>query len=166
MRFCRKCGATLGVTVQPSAGRIRERGPKGPDTLGAISFGAILIILAVTYMQYPIDLSIITGYFGSMTSQGAFVKPPSILFDLAIFFLYAAGVWGIILSGLRIILQRSVRMALGDLMGGLFSFFCAFLLTNYAADAFTGRMTLAYFVIAIGFLVILNAIAYFAFPER
>jgi len=167
-KFCPKCGTALGVDVQPPIGRIREKGPKGPDILGAISAGVVLIIIALTYIVYieKIDPTIIIEYFEGMAEQGTLRKPPLILFDPAIFFLYAVGVWGIVLSALRIILQRSARKALGDLIGGFFSFFLAFLLTNYAADLFTGRTTLAYFIIAIGLLVIVNTIIHFVFPER
>ena len=182
---CVECGAPLQITPErsylsrerrmenecfglprPSTARIRERRPKGPDILGFVSAGVILIIIALTYIRYPIAPSTIIDYFQNMADQGTFIKPPLILFDPAIFFLYAVGVWGIVLSGLRIIFQRSVRKALGDLIGGFFSFFCAFLVTNYAADAFTGRTTLAYFVIAIGFLIVVNSIVYFVFPEK
>lgn len=165
MKFCPKCGVALRITPQPPALK-EEKASKRPDILGAISAGVILIILAVTYIRYPINLTIIIDYFKSIANQGAFLKPPLILFDPTIFFLYAAGVWGIVLSGLRIVFQRSVRKSLGDLVGGFFSFFLAFLLTNYASDAFTGRTTLAYFVIAIGFLIVVISIVYFVFPEK
>ena len=161
MKFCSKCGAALGPTAKPPATRIAERGPRRPDILGFVSAGVIIIIMALAYIRNPIAPSVIIDYFESMGNQGTFLKPPLILLDAAIFFFYATGVWGIILSALRIVLERNARKAFGDLVGGFFSFFCAFLLTNYAADVFAGRITLAYFVVGIGLLVIVNAIAYF-----
>jgi len=56
-----------------------------------------------------------------------------VLLDPMIFFFYAVGVWDIVLSGLRIVVEKNVKKALGDLFGCFFSFFCAFLLTKYAA---------------------------------
>ena len=165
MKFCPKCGVSL-VTVQPKAPRIEEKKCKRVDILGAISAGIILIIFVVTYIKYPINPSIIIEYFESMTEQRAFIKPPSTFFDPAIFFLYAAGVWGIVLSGLRILFQRSARKALGDLIGGFFSFFLAYLLTNYAADVYSGRTTLAYFVMSIGLLIGANSIVLFALTKK
>ena len=50
--------------------------------------------------------------------------------------------------------------------GGFFSFFLAFLLTRYAADVLTGRTTLAYFIVAVGVLVIINVIIHFFLPEK
>jgi len=136
--------------------------------LDVISAAVILIILAVTYLMYAptIDFPDVVAYFESMGVHHTFIKPPIFLFDPAVFFFNAVGVWSLILSGLRIVFQRSVSKAIGDVTGAFFSFFIAFLLTNYAADIFTGQTTLAYFLIGIGILVIVNGIVYFAFPER
>ena len=59
-----------------------------------------------------------------------------------------------------------MRKALGDLCGGFFAFFCAFLITKYATNIFTERATGAYFIIAAGVLVIINVLIQFAFPEK
>jgi hypothetical protein len=166
MKFCPKCGASQKVPVQPPTSREPIKGVKESNVLNAISVGAILIILAVTYLRYPIDASIISDYFESMVSQGMFIKPPAILFDLGIFFLSALGVWTIALSGLRVIIQKTVRSAITDLLGGLFCFFTAFLISNYANDVLTERITLAFIVITLGFLVILNVIIRFAFSKK
>ncbi|MDH5770329.1 MAG: hypothetical protein OEZ25_03470 [Candidatus Bathyarchaeota archaeon] len=136
--------------------------------LGAISAGVILIILAVAYLIYEptINFSIIVDYFERMGNLKTFIKPPLFLFDPVVFFFNAVGAWSLILSGLRVVFQRSVRKAIRDITGAFFSFFIAFLLTNYAADIFGWQTTLAYFIIGIGVLVIVNGIIYFAFPER
>ena len=166
MEFCPKCGVSLQVPVQPPTLREPLKDIKESNILNAISVGAILIILAVTYLRYPIDASILSDYFESMVSQGMFIKPPGILFDLVIFFLSALGVWTIALSGLRVIIQKTVRASITDLLGGLFFFVIAFLISNYARDVLTERMTLAYIVITLGFLVILNVIIRFAFSKK
>jgi len=165
-KFCPKCGADLSIPTQPSPARVGEQIPTGPDALGLLSAGVILIVIASTYIKNPINPSVVINYFESMGKQGTFLKPPPILTDAAVFFLYAAGVWGIVLSGLRIVFERSARKALGDLTGGFFSFFLAYLLTKYAAGILTGRLALGYFVIAIGLLVIVNALVHLAFREK
>jgi len=165
-KFCPNCGADLSAAAQTSTFRISERRPREPYLLRFVSTGAVLIIIALTYILYPIDFAVIISYFESMANQEAFIKPPLILFDPAIFFFSAVGVWSIIFSGLRVLFQRILRKALGDLIGGFFCFFCAFLLINYAADVFTGRTTLAYFITAIGLLVTVNAMLHYAFPEK
>jgi len=135
--------------------------------LDTISAGVILIILAVTYLIYSpnISSSEIIDYFRMMGDLKTFMKPPLILFDPAILFFNAVGVWSLILSGLNIVFQRSVGKALEAITGASLSFFIAFLLTNYAADVFTWQTTLGYLIVGIGVLVIVNGIVYFAFPE-
>jgi hypothetical protein len=143
-----------------------KTGIKETNVLNAISVGAVLIIIAVTYLRHPIDFSIIADYFERMGNQGMFIKPPAILFAPVIFFLSALGVWTIAFSGLRVIIQKTVRTAITDLLGGLFLFFIAFLISNYSRDILTGRITLAYIIITSGFLVILNVVIRFAFSKK
>ncbi len=134
--------------------------------LGAISVGAILIIFAVTYLRYPIDMAIITEYFERMARQGMFLKPPMVLLDIVIFFVSALGVWTIVLSGLRVLVQKAMRTAITDLLGGLFCFLLAFLVSNYARDVLTGRIALAYIIITFGLLVILNVVIRFVLSDQ
>jgi len=166
-KFCPKCGAALGAPVQPSeVRRVERRPPKAPEVLGFVSAGVFLVLLALTYLLYPVEAAVIADFFQRMADQRTFIKPPTILLDAGVFFFNAIGTWGILLSVLRMIIERSPRKALGDLFGGLFSFFVAFLLSNYATDVFTARATLAYFVVGIGLLVVANAIIYFALREK
>lgn len=172
MSFCPQCGGALGATTQPDTSKMRiavpfrVTVPRETDLLGLMSVGVVLILVALTYFRYTIDPSVIGNYVQNMANKGVFIKPPLALLDPMIFFFYAVSVWGIVLSGLRIVLERSVKKALGDLSGCFFSFFCAFLLTNYAANVFTEQITGAYFVIAIGLLVVANVIISLAFPEK
>jgi hypothetical protein len=101
-----------------------------------------------------------------MVIQKIFIKPPLVLFDPAIFFFTAMGVYKLVYSGLYLILWRKTRKALGDFIGALFYFFISFILTNYAADVFTNRITLAYLIIAFGLRIIINAIMYFTSTEK
>ncbi len=166
MTFCPKCGTSLAPPTQLPPVREPPTGGTTAPLLGALSMGVILIILAVTYLRYPIDIAIITAYFERMARQGMFLKPPVILLEIVIFFLSALGVWTIVLSGLRVIVQKAVRTAITDLLGGLFCFLLAFLVSNYARDILTGRITLAYIVITFGCLVILNVVIRFVLSDQ
>jgi hypothetical protein len=159
--FCPKCGAALDAAVPPARGR---QGMS--DYLDLVSVGVILVLIAVTFIRYPINPSSISNYFKNMVSQKAFLKPPSTILDAGVFFLYAAGIWGVILSGLRSILMRSLKKFQGDLTGGLFSLFLAFLLANYAVDILSENTLLAYIIIVIGCLVIINSIVSIFFTRR
>ena len=69
------------------------------------------------------------------------------------------------LRSIEIIEAESAEKALSDLAGGFFYFFLAYLATKYAADIFTDQMTLAYFIITVGLLIIANAVIHFFFHK-
>jgi len=170
--FCPQCGTALGATIQSNTSRmlvtvpVRANIPRRPDLLGLISAGAVLILVGLTWYRYAIDHSMISNYIQKMADKNVFIKPPLALLDPIIFFFYAVGVWGIVLSGLRLVLEKNLRKAFGDLFGCFFSFFCAFLLTNYAANVFTEQIVGAYFMVAIGLLIAANAIVSLVFREK
>ena len=160
MKFCPNCGSLRDPTV------IREKSSKMPDILDLISVGGILIIIGVTALRYEFNIiNVLIDYFQELINYGAFIRPPSILYEPIIFFFYVVCAFGIIISGVRIIFQRSTRKALSDLTGGIFAFLCAVIISNYAAENFTGHTTLAYFVVSIALVIIANAIIYYMLPE-
>ena len=134
--------------------------------MGALTAGVILIILAVTYLRYPGVVSAFDSYMRNLGGARGFVKPPRILIEPWVFFFEAIALWTFVLAVLRIVLQRSLRRAVGDAVGALFSLFVAFLLTNYAEDIYAGRTVLAFFVIGVGLIVVVNALISFTFPDR
>ena len=146
-RFCTRCGTS-----------IRRSHARAEDLLGFLSVGVGLIILAVTYLRYPETPTALVEYIEAMVALKTYVKPPQILFDVLSSLFYAAGFLGFILAALRLVVQRSMRKAISDLTGGVFAFISLYLLTGYAEDIFTGRMTVAYFIIATGVLVIVNVV--------
>jgi len=178
--FCTNCGARLqgSADSQRAEASSSERSPEwsgskpslrhheGEGFLGAVSAGVILIILAMTYLRYPNVFSAFVGYIRAWEFAHGFVKPPPVLVEPGIFFLEAVAVWSLVLAVLRIIVQRSARKAVGELAGALFCLFVAFLLIEYISDVYAGRTVLAYLVIGVGFVVVVNALATFAFPGR
>ena len=178
--YCTNCGARLQVGADsrvavPASERSSERFSSGPsrrhrredtDFFRALTAGVILIILAVTYLRYPGVVSAFDSYMRRFGDARGFVKPPRILIEPWVFFFEAIALWTFVLAVLRIVLQRSLRRAVGDAVGALFSLFVAFLLTNYADDIYAGRTVLAFFVIGVGLIVVVNALISFAFPDR
>ena len=179
--YCTNCGVRLQLgadstrAAAPASERSSEQSRSRPsdrhrreetDFLGVLTVGVILIILAMTYLRYPGVISAFDSYMRSLGGARGFVKPPRILIEPWVFFFEAIALWTFILAVLRIVLQRSLRRAVGDAVGALFSLFVAFLLTNYADAAYSGRIVLAYFVIGVGLIVVVNALTSFAFPDR
>ena len=165
MEFCPKCGASLHITAHPSTEKKWINGDKESNVLTLLSLGVILIVLALTYMLFPIDFSTVITYFKAMANQGIVLKPPPRLLKPVIFFLNAIGIWTLVLAGLYLVVWRRLKKVIENLVGGLFIFVFAFLVNSYSTDVFTGRITLAYLAIAVGSLVIVNVLIHFAFPE-
>ncbi|UCH37194.1 MAG: hypothetical protein JSV76_05795, partial [Candidatus Bathyarchaeota archaeon] len=59
VKFCSSCGTAMNTHKQPQATRTPEGKRQRPDVLGIMSAGVILILLAVTYILYPIELTAI-----------------------------------------------------------------------------------------------------------
>ena len=134
--------------------------------MSAVSAGVILIILALTYLRHPNASSAFVNYVRALELSSGFVRPPPVLVESGIFFLEAVAVWSLVLAVLRIVVQRNGRRAVGEVAGALFCLFVAFLLTEYISDIFAGRTVLGYLVIGAGFVVIVNALASVAVPDR
>jgi hypothetical protein len=136
------------------------------DLLGLLSVRVVLILFAVTYLRHPGTLAALVAYVETMVALKTYVKPPQSLLDAASFLFYAAGLWGLVLAALRLVVQRSMRKAVSALTGGVFALVIAYLVTGYATDLYTGRATVAYFIIAAGVLVIVNAVIQFQTRPR
>ena len=144
-RFCTRCGTSV------------RRSPAG-DLLGVLSLGVVLILFAVTYLRYPGTPAALLEYVETMVALERYVKPPRVLLDAASFLFYAVGLWGLVLTGLRLVVQRSGGRAMSDLTGAVFALVVAYLANGYAVDRYTGRTVVAYVIIAAGVLVLVNAV--------
>jgi hypothetical protein len=108
----------------------------------------------------------VIAYIQRLANQRVFLKPPVILLNFSIFFFYASGAWGLVLSALRLILTSNSRQTLTDLLSAFFSIYCGYLFTNYLEDVVTSQGAFAYFIVGIGVLIIGNAVIYLTIKER
>jgi hypothetical protein len=132
--------------------------------LGAISAGAVMVIIALTFIRFPGSFTVLGDYFTAMGDLGRFVRPPAVLLDGAVFFFAAVGLWSLLFAILRLLVQRSARKALGDAVGGAFSFYVAYVVSAYAALSFGGVALLAYLIVGLGMLAIAHAAIALALP--
>jgi len=123
---------------------------------GAVSFGAFLIIVAVTWMYHPWLPSEILAYFRSFGTFGHPVAPPPILFKPAIFFAYVLGIWLPVLAAIRAIAH--VRGVSSDAAGGVFWIFCGYLLGLYAQGGISAWTIIPVLVILVGILITISSI--------
>jgi hypothetical protein len=161
MQFCPNCGTTLPPRESaPALSSAAPRTKPRSDILGGLSFGVVLILLAITYIRYPVAPETVITYIQRLANQRVFLKPPVILLNFSIFFFYASGAWGLVLSALRLLIQHNTRQTVTDLLGAFFSLYCGYLLTNYLEDVITSQGAFAYFIVGIGVLIIGNAVIY------
>ena len=145
-------------------GRMPPEAYRGEPLIGAISAGAVLIIIALAFLRYPNVFNVINDYFQSMGALGAFIRPPRVILEAASFFFASVGLWTFVVVVLRLLIQRSPRRALNDFVGGLFSIYVAFVVAGYAALRFGGIGALALVVVGLGVLVIVHGIIAMALP--
>ena len=141
---------------------------KSAFPIDVISAGVFLIILASAYVIYSpyIDVNEVITYFRNIPVHMGEIRPPQPIMDTAVFFFNSMGAWTLAVAGLRIVFQRSVPKALGDITGAFFAFFTSYLITNYAFHVFIWQTAVAYFIIGIGAIIIVNALVYFVFSEK
>ena len=124
--------------------------------LGAVSFGAFLIIVAVTWMYHPWLPREILAYFRSFETFGHPVAPPPILFKPAIFFAYVLGIWLLVLAAIRAIAH--VKGVSSDATGGVFWIFCGYILGLYAQGGISAWTIIPVIIIFLGILVTISAL--------
>ena len=134
--------------------------------LRAISAGVVLLLLAVTVLRHPDILALVGDYFRSMGEAGAVFRPPILLLQAGAFFLAAVGLWTLVMAAMRIVLQKSPRRALSEVVGSLFSFVVAFVLSGYAAGRYGGVAAIAFIIVGLGAIIIANGLIGAAFPPH
>lgn len=148
----------------PRRPRVIER--EGTDIVGLLSAGAILIILAVDYILNPVSPSTILDWIERMGNLNMFLKPPMALLTFFEYFFYAVAVWSILVAAIRVMMGMPWRRITGDIAGALFTFLLAFLIGRYAANAISVTSLVAYVVIGVGFVIILQSAVNYALRER
>jgi len=130
--------------------------PELESRFGAVSLGAFLIIVAVTWMYHPWLPSEVLAYFRSFETFGHPVEPPPILFKPAIFFTYVLGIWLLVLAAIRAVAR--VQGVSGDAAGGVFWIFCGYLLGRYVQGEISVWMIIPVIIIFVGILVTITAL--------
>jgi len=138
------------------------------SALGTVSFGVFLLIVAATWMLYPLLPTEIITYLTSLPSRSAVlgqpVMPPLTLFKPAIFFAYVLGVWLLILAGIRAVAH--VHGASSDAAGGVFFVACAFLFGLYTQGRVPARTLTPIIIILLGAVVTIAALLRALWQQR
>jgi hypothetical protein len=161
-----RVGETVRREVDLRFGQTPPEASRNESLLGAISAGAVLIMIALTFLRFPTVFTVMGDYFRSMGELGIFFRPPQIMLEAAYFFFAAIGLWTLAMAVLRLLVQRSARRALNEAAGGLFSFYVAFVISLYAALRVGGIGAVALIIVGLGALVIVHGFIALALPWR
>jgi len=130
--------------------------PELESRFSAVSFGAVLIIVAVTWMYHPWLPSEILAYFRSFETFGHPVAPPAILFKPATFFAYVLGIWLLVLAAIRAVTR--VRGVSSDATGGVFWVFCGYLFGLYVRGGISAWTIIPVIIIFVGMLITISSL--------
>jgi len=130
--------------------------PELESRFSAVSLGAFLIIVAVTWMYHPWLPSEILAYFRSFETFGHPVAPPLILFKPAVFFAYVLGIWLLVLAAIRAVAR--VRGVSSDATGGIFWIFCGYLFGLYVQGGISAWTIMPVIIIFVGMLITISSL--------
>ena len=171
--YCHNCGARAGEYSPADwwwAWR-RERWERHDwepvdAAWGAIRGVGFLIIIGLTIFSYPNVFTLFVKYLESWETYGHPVLPSYGLGQAIIFLFAAGGIWGILISGLRLAFSNRFARPLRGVVGGLFSLYVAFILNRFYAKAINGAALVLVFFVGLALMVLVNAMISHFLPRR
>jgi len=174
-QFCRFCGASLKTqtgttegTGQPTGEQRRVREPEeycyGPrerrgDYPGLVSFGLFLLIVGAVFVVNPSIFSQLNSWGNKMSQLQMLQRPPQEIINSAMLFFVLVGLSDFFVSGLRYVVYKRKRRALGTAFSGVALIAFSYLIYLYGQHKLGWQLTLAYEIVVIGLLVIVYAVA-------
>ena len=160
--YCHMCGVEVKTYWQPNVHReIRRRRRDANEAIwGAISFFAVLVIIGLTFVAYPDLLGRVWSYFNELVTLGKFVLPPESFGQPLIYFLNLSGAWGLFFGVVAAALGRSLRQALGDVIGAFFAFYLASILTEFYAGIIHGTSLALFGILGLVVVIIANIVVW------
>jgi hypothetical protein len=171
--YCQNCGAKVGDyspadwwwTWRRERWERHDREPIDA-AWGAITGVGYLIIIGLMVFWYPDVFTLLVKYLEGWGTYGHPVLPGHSLGEVMIFLFTASGVWGIMSSGVRLVLTSRVARPLRGVVGGLFSLYVAFILTSFYAKAINGAGLVLAFFVGLAAMVVTDALISFFLPHR
>ena len=137
-----------------------ERRWKG--RIGVISFGVFLILVAITWLNYPTLPSEIRLLLEDLRTYSRPVGQYPRISEAFGFFGVAFGVWLLIVAGMRVAFRQGLRRILADASGGIFFAGCGYVSMKYSQGAIPGEMVLPLFIVVIGVIIVVNGLIRFS----
>jgi len=133
---------------------------------GMVTGVGYLIIIGLLIFWYPDVFTLIVRYLESWGTYGHPVLPAHALGQAVVFLFASCGVWGILTSGLRLVLSSRLARPLRGVVGGLFSLYVAFILTSFYGGALNGAGLVLAFFVGLAAMIVVDGMISFFFPRR
>jgi len=133
---------------------------------GAVTGVGYLIIIGLMVFWYPDVLTLVVKYLESWGTYGRPVLPGHALGQVMIFLFASCGVWGVVTSGLRLVLTSRLTKALRGVVGGLFSLYIAFILASFYGRAINGAGLVLAFFVGLAAMIIVDSMISLFIPRR
>ena len=115
---------------------------------------------------FPDVFTLLVRYLESWGTYGHPVLPGRALGQVLIFLFTACGVWGILTSGVRLVLTTRFARPLRDIVGGLFALYIAFMLTSFYGRTLSGAGLVLAFFVGLAAVIVFDALISFFLPRR
>lgn len=175
--YCHNCGARVGEYSPVDwwtwrsdrwERRVRDRHDWEPvdAAWGAVRGVGYLIIIGLAVFWYPDVFTLIIKYLESWGTFGHPVLPSHSLGVVIIFVLATGGIWGIVTSGLRLVLTTRVARSLRGVVGGVFSLYVALIFNQFYARNYSGAGLVLLFFVGLAGMVLADAMIWHFMPRR
>ncbi|MDH5689503.1 MAG: hypothetical protein OEZ48_16765 [Candidatus Bathyarchaeota archaeon] len=141
-------------------------GERRRDFAGLISFGAFLIVVAITFLANPNMVSDFQLWIERVTSENILLRPSQGLITSATVFFGLIGLSNFLVAGVRFKLDKATRRAFADILSGMALLLFSYLIYLYGSYALAWQMVLTIQIVAIGLLVILYGVVVHLFLKK
>lgn len=134
-------------------------GLREKDYLGLLSFGAFILIVGIVFAANPNLIFNFSSWIEQMTTQQHLIRPTEGLVSSATLFFALIGLSNFFEAGVRLLISKTRRQVLTDILSGIALVLFAYLIHLYGGYILAWQMVLAIEAIVVGVLVVLYSIA-------
>jgi len=131
------------------------------DPLGLSSFGALLIVAAVTWYYYPSIFSEANSFVQDTVNHYMLLPNHRLFYQAVGFSAYTFGLWFFFLACVRLALKQGIDRFLGTISGGMFMVGCGYVLSGYSSGTVTWSMAVVLFMIVLAATIMINCVKWY-----
>jgi len=137
------------------------------DISGLISFGILLIVVAITFLANSSLASELQLWIVRVAEEKTILsRPPQGVINSATLFFGLLGISDFFVAGVRFAIDKNRRRAFADVLSGIALLLFSYLIQLYGSRAFAWPMVLIIEAVTCGVLVILYGVVLYAFSKK